>query len=201
MPIKDTNRYIFTKDWFTNNIPIWKKELTRFNTKPTKFLEIGTYEGRSAIWALENILSHPRSMIYCVDTFEHGTFPTFKKNIERFKDKVIVLKGKSQNMLKDPRVLKESFDIVYIDASRHSQNVLEDAVLCFPLIKPGGLIIFDDYTYSREHDNRCPKQGIDAFLNAYANDVRVLLTRWQVIAQKRVNPLPHKECKSEFYTY
>lgn len=195
------NKYTFTKDWFTNNIPLWNNELTKYNTRPTKFLEVGSYEGRSAVWALENILSHPKSKIFCVDTFEHGTYKTFKHNTQYFTDKVTILKGKSRDMLKDPRILKEAFDIIYIDADRHSQNVLEDGVLCFALLKPGGLMIFDDYTSNKEHDNRCPKQAIDAFMDIYATDIRVLHTRWQVIIQKRVKPLPRKPCKSEFYSF
>jgi predicted O-methyltransferase YrrM len=195
------SKYTFSSDWFTNNIPIWEKELLKYKKKPIKFLEIGTYEGRSAIWALENILQHNDSHIFCVDTFQEGTFSTFKKNIYPFRDKVTILKGTSQKMLKLPVILKEKFDIIYIDADHHSSQVLESAILSFPLLKKGGLLIFDDYTYSKEHDNRCPKQGIDAFLNAYAEDIHVIYSKWQVIVKKRHLPRPRKPCKSEFYDY
>lgn len=198
----NTNKYHFTSDWFSNNIPLWKRELTRFNTKPIKFLEVGTWEGRSAIWALENVLSHPKSHITCVDTFEEpGTLKTFKQNITAFKDKVTILKGKSQDMLKTPGILEDKgkFDIIYIDADHHSKHRIEDAILCFPLLKPGGLMIFDDYTNNKAHDKRCPKPGIDAFLDIYADDLRVLHTKWQVIIQKRIRPYPKKPCRSEFY--
>jgi predicted O-methyltransferase YrrM len=194
-------KYTFTSDWFSNNIPLWEKELAKYRGKPIKFLEIGTYEGRSAIWALENILTHPKSKIYCVDTFQEGTYDTYKKNISRFGDKVVTLKGKSVDMLKLPSVIRQQFDIVYIDSDSHSSQVLEDAVLVFPLIKDGGLLIFDDYTYSKHHDNRCPKQGIDAFLNAYAEYVHVVYTKWQVIVQKRKVPRPKQPCRSEFYDF
>lgn len=195
------SKYDFSSDWFTNNIPIWEKELSKYKKRPTKFLEIGTYEGRSAIWALENILLHPKSHIFCVDTFQEGTLPTFKRNIKNFRDKVTIMKGTSQHMLKHPLVLKEQFDIIYIDADHHASHVLEDAILAFPLLKKGGLLIFDDYTYSKEHDNRCPKQGIDAFLNAYAEDIHVIYSKWQVVLQKRPMSRPKKPCKSEFYDY
>lgn len=200
-------RYHFTKDWFTNNIPLWQSELSRYKTQPTLFLEVGSYEGRSALWALDNILTHPRSKAYCVDSFEAGTFPTFQRNTAAYRKakKLVTLRGKSQDMLKHPTLLslKDSFDIIYLDANHHTSHVLEDAILSFPLLKPGGLLIFDDYTNSKNHDQTCPKPGIDAFLDAYAPYLRVLHTRWQVIAQKRVTPLPSatRPCKSEFYDY
>lgn len=196
-------KYTFTSDWFSNNIPLWQKELTKYNSKPTKFLEVGTYEGRSAVWALDNILTHPKSRITCVDTFETpGTLQTFKQNISIHKDKVTILKGKSQDMLKTPGILAEKgqFDIIYIDSDHHSKHVLEDAILCFPLLKLGGLMIFDDYTNNKYHDMSCPKPGIDAFLDAFAGDLRVLHTRWQVIVQKRIKPYHKKPCRSEFYS-
>lgn len=199
--------YHFTSDWFSNNISLWKKELSKYRMKPVKFLEVGTYEGRSAIWALNNILTHPRSHMTCIDTFEvPGTFSTLKKNIQRdpnIKDKVTIMKGKSQDMLKTPWILANTgkFDIIYIDADHHSKHRLEDAVLCFPLLKPGGLMIFDDYTNNKTHDKNCPKPGIDAFLDNYADELRVLHTNWQVIVQKRIKPLSTRPCRSEFYTF
>jgi hypothetical protein len=36
---------------------------------PTKALEVGSFEGRSALWMLENLLTHPDSTLTVVDTF------------------------------------------------------------------------------------------------------------------------------------
>jgi predicted O-methyltransferase YrrM len=171
--------------------------------KPLHILEIGTFEGRSAIWILQNLCKHPDSKLYCVDHWlykgEHNsdTYKTFKKNIEPYKDKVIVLKGHSSHMLR--RLNKPQFDFIYIDANRHSQNVLEDAVLSFPLLKPNAIMILDDYTHNKEHNINCPKPGIDAFMNMYANQIKVLHTKWQVVLQKRETPLLKSPCYSEFY--
>jgi len=48
---------VFTKDWFDRAIPIWKKYvMPLINTVPNaRWLEIGSFEGRSAIWTLENL--------------------------------------------------------------------------------------------------------------------------------------------------
>ena len=54
--------YNFSTDWFSMNIPLWKKLLKEFKGKPgVNYLEIGLFEGRSFFWMLENILTHPTS--------------------------------------------------------------------------------------------------------------------------------------------
>ena len=40
--------------------------------------------------------------------------------------------------------------------------------MCFPLLKEGGLLIFDDYEWKGfPHPLRNPRMGIDAFLAVY----------------------------------
>lgn len=193
----------FTEDWFTNNVELWKKHLSKLRKKKLTVLEIGCFEGRSAIWLLENILLHPKSKIYCIDHWMHSgehnkqVYQTFLKNIEPYKNKVEIIKGYSGDSLR--KITQSLFDFVYIDGNKHSQNVIEDAVLSFPLIKPNGIMILDDYTHNKEHDINCPRPGIDAFMNLYANEIQVLHTRWQVVLKKRKNPLKRRACYSEFY--
>ena len=45
--------------------------------------------------------------------------------------------------------------------------MLADAVLAWPLLKPGGLLGFDDYGWRGFPEaERCPALGIDGFLTA-----------------------------------
>ena len=46
------------------------------------------------------------------------------------------------------RLPLETYDIIYIDGSHATSDVLEDAVLSYRLLKPGGLLIFDDYHWA-----------------------------------------------------
>ena len=55
--------------------------------------------------------------------------------------------GRSQDLLR--AMTGEPFDLVYIDASHEAADVLADAVLAWPLLKPGGFLGFDDYTSRR----------------------------------------------------
>ena len=189
-------KYIFTVDWFTANIQSWTHYLKEFKGKPNlRFLEIGSYQGMSSVWLLENILTDENSSITCIDTFEGSIehhiysknelinlFDIFVHNVSTFKNKINIIRGKSQEVLK---LLNESFDFIYIDGDHTAVSVIEDAILSFSLLKKGGIMIFDDYEWlvmNNYIDN--PKPAIDAFLEIYANKITLLYKDYQVIIKK-----------------
>jgi predicted O-methyltransferase YrrM len=185
--------YIFTVDWFSNNIIWWDKYLNNFKNKPNlNFLEIGSFQGRATVWLLENILTEKSSCVTCIDTFEGSIehdennksdlFDIFVHNVSKFKNKVNIIKGKSQEELK---LLTERYDFIYIDGDHIASAVIEDAVLSFPLLKKDGIMIFDDYLwFGREKYIDNPKPAIDAFLDIYADKIVVLYKGYQVIIKK-----------------
>ena len=59
---------------FIIQIPTWGKVLGPLKGKPDiHYLEIGVNQGRSAIWMLENILTHPTAKLTGIDLFPEGT--------------------------------------------------------------------------------------------------------------------------------
>ena len=190
------NDYIFTVDWFSYNIQIWTHFLNGLKDKPNlRFLEIGSFQGRSTVWLLENILTSNTSTITCIDTFEgsiehilhfqndiKNLFDIFSHNISKFKNKVNIIKDKSQDALKK---INEKYDFIYVDGDHKASSVIEDAILSFPLLKKGGIMIFDDYLWfemKKFIDN--PKVAIDAFLEIYADKIIILYKNHQVIIEK-----------------
>lgn len=197
----------FSFDWFTRHIPIWEKNLAPFKGKDNlKFLEVGSFEGRSAHWALENILTGKNCFITCIDTFEGsvehvpmdvevtGMYDRFKENMQEHGDRVIVGQGFSYERLRELSL--NTFDFIYIDADHAAASVLEDAVLSWRLLKPGGIMAFDDYFWTF-HSNRYhdlepdvekqvlePKMAIDAFLECYKGKYEILSHREQVWIKK-----------------
>lgn len=194
MAIIEGDKFIYQADWFSKYIPDWDQYSEKLRNAPNlKFLEVGSFEGRSTVWMLENVLTHPSSRITCVDTFggsmEHGRMnldittieDTFWHNIKLTKaeNKVQVIKGKSQEIL---RTLPFNvFDFAYIDGSHLAPDVLSDAILIFPLMKKNGIMIFDDYFWDDEPDklNR-PKIAIDAFLKIYEGKYEMIKKGEQV---------------------
>src|SRR5262245_40452971 len=54
----------FTVDWHSHNISHWRRILERYRGQVgVRVLEIGSYEGRSTVWLLENILTHETAHI------------------------------------------------------------------------------------------------------------------------------------------
>ena len=201
--VKKQDRFIYN-DWFSHNIHVFKEYLQKpTGKKPMNILEVGVFEGRGTVWFIEQFKN---VKVYAVDVWDtkhshpkyKDVFNTFKKHIEPYKNQVVILKGKSSDMIRSisPKI---RFDFVYIDASLHSKNALEDAVQSFILLKPGGLMIFDDYTHNKEHDINCRRPGIDAFINIYANEIEVLRLAWAVVIKKRLVSLPRRPCYSEYY--
>ncbi len=191
--------YQFTQDWFSRNIAIWQQTLTCLaNTPELKALEIGSWEGRSTCWLLENILTHETARITCIDTFEGSVEHQFydesylKSVEERFDfnivktgshEKVKKLVGRSQDVMRSLPL--NYYDILYIDGSHLASDVLEDAVIGWGLIKVGGIIIFDDYDFNfADNPEQNTKIGIDAFLTVFAQKIKVIHKDFQVILEK-----------------
>lgn len=187
----------FTRDWFDHNIPVWKKVLRPLIGKPVRIAEIGSFEGRSSVWLLDNILTHKDAVLVCVDTWngsaEHDDIDMkkveerFDSNISTYGDKVIKYKGRSDRFLtafyKDEDI---KFDVIYIDGSHLARDVLCDAVLADKLLKPGGILIFDDYIWNGglAHSTETPRAAIDAFMECYATQYQLLSSGNQVMLRK-----------------
>lgn len=208
----------FTADWHSHNIPHWRRILDRYRGQPgARALEIGSFEGRSTVWLLENILTHETAYIDCIDTFEgsvehvrmgvdlENLWDRFLANIKPYTNKVCAHVGKSQAMLRSDLFADRDslYDFIYIDGSHKAADVLEDAILSFRLLKVGGLMIFDDYMWNgggpTEFDN--PRRGVDAFYYAYANQLKRAEMSYQAIfervAESSVEPLPMRVALSE----
>ncbi|MCK8787160.1 class I SAM-dependent methyltransferase [Roseomonas sp. NAR14] len=197
----------FTEDWFEYHTPAWRRFFDGVGwdaEAPHVAVEIGSFEGRSTIWILENLLRHPDSRIHCLDTFaggvEHqadriaGLYERFDANLRAHgvRDKAAVLRGPSFDGLVRLLGAGVEADFVYVDGSHQAPDVLADLVLGFRLLRPGGVMICDDYLWSMEepdtHDLlNAPKIAIDAFANIHRRQIELPdgLLRWQFGLRRR----------------
>ena len=205
-------RSTYAVDWFTEHIPFWERHLKgRFTGTDTeggvRALVIGPYEGRCLEWMFENVL-HGNSRATVLDAFTYApcvsykSVPvfnpevrkTFDRNMAPYRNRIVIKPPTSLRTLKGDK----SFHLVYID-TQSSRHALETAVLAFPLMRPGGVMVLTNYTHSKEHDARCPRRGIDAFTDAYASEIKVLRSGFHFFLQRRVTPLEAKPCQSEYF--
>lgn len=205
---KGEGPYKFTTRWHTQVIDTWTQQLAAFRGKPNlHYLEIGAFEGRSIIWMLENILTDPSSRVTAIDVFMPEYEPTFDANMAASGagDRITKLVGPSQARLRP--LEPNSFDIIYVDGSHTADDVLADAVLAWPLLREGGLMIFDDYDWTGRTNasplplELLPLMAIDAFITAYRNEIDVLHHDYQVIVRRKPNPCVPKDYCSPIGQY
>ena len=166
--------YRFTNNWFDKHTGIWSQMLDHY--RPSKVLEVGSYEGKSTTFMIDNLAKNGNLTLHCVDSWEGGiehgdqgcfdTNQAFIKGMDevecRFNENVskaigsaanqvdlVIHKGLSSQEL--PKLVSGGmsgyFDLVYIDGSHQAEDVLLDAVMAYQLTVKGGLIVFDDYTW------------------------------------------------------
>jgi len=195
----------YTADWFSHRIPQWEQFIKPvYAGKPCRWLELGSYEGRSAIWTLDNILTHPDSTIHCVDIWAGEYEKNFDANVKsregRDASKIYKCKMDVVDWLgsavghasfgRTPSLQK--FDVVYVDADHQAKSALTDAALAWLMLKPGGFLIFDDYPWKHpetdpdRHRKLGPQKGIDAFLDCWQYELQVIHKGYQVIVRKNL---------------
>ena len=187
----------FSADWTTWHFANWVEFLHPLRKRPVRVLEIGSWEGRSALFFLNYF---PASQLVCVDTFggniEHMRNPHFAAliaeteqrfdfNVAAFAGRVEKIKGSSAMSFRDFGIEARRFDIVYVDASHRAADVYADGALAWPMVEREGIVIFDDYEFDEiEDESERPKLGIDAFLEAVEGQYRLMHKAYQVVIAK-----------------
>lgn len=193
--------YQFSQDWFSHSLLVWEQFLQPLKGMPDlRILEIGSGEGRSTCWLLENIAIDLAARITCIDPFEGSAEQEglinqsmlktveqrFDWNIEKTgtPEKVRKVVGTSQTVLRS--LIPNTYHLAYINGSQIASDVLEDALLTWRLVKMGGLLIFEDYEFvcASEVAEDPPKVAIDAFLNLFKRKIKLLYQSHQVILEK-----------------
>lgn len=197
--------YEFTSNWFETAADVWPVVVTKqlLGKPPGNLLEIGSYEGRSAVWLIENAMQE-KDTLYCVDTWsgseEHKTINMsaverrFDRNIERavnakgfYRDQVAKRRGASCAFLPSFIVTDKKFKFIYIDGSHRAADVLSDAVMAWHVLSKGGVMVFDDYLWRNPVSDDplgTPSPAIDAFLHIYRDQMHVLHRGYQIIVAK-----------------
>ena len=182
------NHYKFEHDWFKQNKENLHRLFQGYAGQPKlKILEIGSLEGMSATWFLDNVKD---CEITCIDTWEGGKdhdpqnpeinfsriLQNFNHNMSFHQNRYRQMKMTSYDALVTLYLEKQKFDFVFVDGSHTAKDVNSDLILSWNLLNVGALIYCDDYYWGFNEKNvsiyDSPKLGIDSFINVYANKIR-----------------------------
>jgi hypothetical protein len=196
------DRYTFNQTWYDallntdmvlQNDPQARALRFEQDTK-RQIVEIGVYEGASTCFWSDFYLLHPESRLISIDPFtgssEHHEKPenypelanielTARGNIAKSDNaaKIELIKGLSWDVFPE---LNRRFgpepwiDLLYIDGAHDPTSVARDTILYVPMVKPGGIVLFDDYGHPDV------KRGVDCALNAFASMELAVFTGWQL---------------------
>jgi predicted O-methyltransferase YrrM len=200
--------YIFTEDWFNDDGLFILNEID--TTKELHILEIGSFEGKSTIWFLDNMLQNKNSTITCVDPWmsysqDHDSINSYSKEknewdlIERKtkeiflhnivestnSSKVIIRQGFSDKVLPSLITEQKIYDIIFIDGNHTAPYVMMDTIMSWGLLKNGGIIIFDDYSWNLDKPTTLrPKESVDYFMLTFSDYLTELYSDYRKIVKK-----------------
>lgn len=170
--------------------------LESFKGKPDlNFLQLGAYTGDATVWLMDNILTNESSTLTDVDTWygsdeeaHHSidfeeVFKFYRERTSRYNPRLRWSRGRTIDFLRYDEV---NYDFIYIDADHTAVGVLLDAELSWDLLKPGGIIAFDDYEWSDgKGDAYRPMPGINTFLDRHKDELHIIHKGWQLWVIKR----------------
>ena len=163
-----------------------------------KFLQLGAFTGDASVWMATNILSDiHKHRLFDVDTWRGSDEPDHKSMDFNDVYETYIAKVKPTHLVTAYRMTTVEFltsdkcrfgnyDFIYIDADHTTVGVLLYAELSWPVLKRGGIMAFDDYTWQHESgDPRlAPQVGIDLFLHRHQGDYELLAKNTQVWIRK-----------------
>jgi predicted O-methyltransferase YrrM len=189
--------YDFTVDWSSEIYPAMKDMLAHLVGKDgVEILEVGSYEGRTACWFLDEILTGEDCDIVCVEPFaSYADRPTDdwdavrRRWVDNTRGRALPVDAMWR--VEDARnsdVRWTPFDAAFIDGDHSSAAVLNDAVRVFDLLKPGGILMFDDYEWRPvdRDPTDAPGTAIRAFVSCYRRKLELLHESAKLIAVRKL---------------
>jgi len=182
------SKKIISNDYFSANAFYFYDLLIKL-PKNFKYLEIGSYEGNSALYVSTNF---PESNVTCVDLwegveqYEGKDFSIIEKNFDfnlKGLNNINKIKSTSDNFFIKNKII---FDFIYIDGNHKFDYVFRDCENAWRFLNKGGFLVCDDYIwnyYEELLDNPC--YAINSFIKKKNEEIKVLsVTNSQIFIKK-----------------
>jgi predicted O-methyltransferase YrrM len=149
--------------------------------KPAVGLEIGVRFGKSAYSTLKG---SPKLKLYGIDPDPEYPVEDFMEN-HGMKNRFIFIRDRSPEALSQFK--NETFDWIYIDGLHDYDGVFMDFKGCWPLLKKGGVMIFDDYDFELGYGT-----GVRQMLEERTKEITGKKFVHKTMADYGCHPNPHQ---------
>ena len=133
-----------------------------FVGRPICYVEVGVFTGDSAVWTLENVLTHPDAHGIGVDHYPADRKRT-PEVIEGIRQEAIkrlepyTAAGKWRWIFQPSRLalrynVPTPIDLLYLDGAHEAPDVLCDFCYAWPSLAPGSVVVFDDLGIGERHE-------------------------------------------------
>jgi predicted O-methyltransferase YrrM len=172
----------FRRDYVAARTVAWSALFGDISETTSRVLEIGSKEGRSALFWLEFFA---RAHLTCVDLFDNEDSGRFDRNLAAYGPRLRKIVGTSIKALGSLREENAVFDFIYVDGSHQRDDVMIDCLGAWRLLREGGVMLMDDYTWKPDNpDAERVAPAVDIFL-AWHDDAEVILRSHQIAVRKR----------------
>lgn len=192
-------KFTETQDWFSSHIENWTTLLPLVTSPNPRILEIGSWEGRSAVFLAMELCKRSGEIV-CIDHFDMMRTDAGRERYDKLMNNLSLtgtqfrilqsfsVPGLMQLLDEEMSRASPGFDWIYIDGSHRADDTMLDAELSWRLARQSAIVIFDDYLWPTEPPESIehPKRGIDAFMNLHAGEFKRLSKpdAYQMVIQK-----------------
>ncbi len=188
-----------TPNWFANGVGNFSQVLEPDFGKPNySALQVGAFVGHASLWLVKMLLDGEGSSLDDVDTWlgsdEQAHQVLDFGNIEAEYDQRVgewlaTGKVRKHKMTSDQFFASDvrgEYDFIYIDGDHHAAQVYTDAVNAHRELKSGGILAFDDLTWTAGTGNQSddPALGIWSFQHDFGSNYEVLIQNHQLWLRK-----------------
>ncbi|KZV64103.1 hypothetical protein PENSPDRAFT_669246 [Peniophora sp. CONT] len=185
-------RFAETQGWYDHHAPIWRTlfPLVTARTKSPRALEIGSWEGRSAVLLLTELCGSDGTLA-CINHFNFLRTPAARAEFETIQhnlretgagDRARTIINYSvpglMQLLREEIALGEhkkgeaGLDFVYINDSTEADDALLNGELVWRLARKGAVVVFENYRWDKDtvESRHHPRRGIDAFMQLHRDE-------------------------------
>lgn len=178
--------------WFRRTRREFIPLLLPFVGKRIVYVEIGCWAGASAEWVAMNVLkTHEHSRGFGIDPYpidkpKHPVEKIKQRAMDRIKRTGVqwdwIHQPSTVGLIRLQSILGtqpsgRAIDVLYIDGDHSAPGVVQDFALAWPMLKPGSVIIFDDWKVRRTHSEPHVAQAFDAIRTCWGGSVALTKQR------------------------